>query len=67
LRSFAEEVEMPYRHVPVGRIQDVSEHIRALEKRLMGDKPIDLSELAIIHGEIRRMRQQSNPPEKRSR
>lgn len=33
----------------------------------MGDKPIDLSELAIIHGEIRRMRQQSNPPEKRSR
>jgi hypothetical protein len=51
------EVEMPMRKTPVERIQDISAQIRALEKRLLGDKPIQLSELAIIHSEIRRMRQ----------
>jgi hypothetical protein len=55
---------MPFRHAPVGRIQNVSEQIKALEKRLLGEKPIPLSELAIIHGEIRRMRQESNRPKK---
>ena len=57
---------MPMRKTPVERIQDISAQIRALEKRLLGDKQIPLSELAIIHGEIRRMRQESNPAEKRA-
>ncbi len=60
------EVEMPMRQTPVKRIQDISAQIRALEKRLLGDKQIPLSELAIIHSEIRRMRRESNPAEKRA-
>ena len=57
---------MPMRKTPVERIQDISAQIRALEKRLLGDKQFPLSELAIIQGEIRRMRQESNPAEKRA-
>ena len=51
---------MPFRQSPVKRIEDISSQIKALERRLLGDKPIPLAELAIITGEIRRMRLEAN-------
>jgi len=57
---------MPKRQAHVGRIQDVSIQIKALEKRLLGDKPIPMPELAIIHGEIRRMKQEASVSERRA-
>ena len=52
---------------PVGRIRDVAAQIKALEDRLMSNKVIPMSEQAIIHAEIRRLKKEQELLEKRTR
>ena len=52
---------------PVGRIRDVGAQIKALEERLMSNKVIPMSEQAIIHAEIRRLKKEQELLEKRTR
>ena len=54
-------------HTTVARIQKLSAQIKVLEARLMSNGIIPMSEQAVIHTEIRRLRKEMEDLEKRTR
>ncbi len=58
---------MALHNAPVGRIRDVAAQIKALEARLMSNSVIPMSEQALIHAEIRRLKKEQETLEKRTR
>ena len=52
---------------PVGRIRDISARIKLLEDKLMSNKVIPMREQSVIHAEIRKLREELETLEKRTR
>lgn len=51
----------------VGRIRELASKITALEEKLMSSRQIPMSEQAVIHAQIRKLRAEIDELEKRTR